>query len=147
MNHTFPLGIAAACAAGVGALAVVLTVRAEIARQPRANSTSVRPERPATRKAEPRPSSGEVALRGLDALLGERADPWLGVLAQAAVFALFVLLVKRGFRRSCSERPARRADGHQPDKPLPAGYREHFPRAAVGRDSAVARRNADGTFD
>jgi hypothetical protein len=106
VNQTFSLGIVVTCATNIGALAIVLAARGDLETQPRASPASARPRRLAVQKPAPALLQGAVVLRGLGALLGKTADPWLGLLTQLVVFTFFVVSIKRGFHLSVAGRPA-----------------------------------------
>jgi hypothetical protein len=138
MNQTLLLGIVVVCAAALGTLAILLATLGDIEAQTRTTRASARPGRPASQKPAPAPSQGELALQGLNGLLGGVADPWLGLLTQLGVFTLFVVSLKRGFHRSVAGRPARWHEGDDLGHTLPAGYRDHFSRAAGSRNLSGA---------
>jgi hypothetical protein len=147
MNQALLLGIVVVCAAGIGTLAILLAARGDFEAPTRATPASARPGRPAVQKPAPAPAQGELALRGVDALLGDVADPWLGLLTQLGVFTLFVVSLKCGFHGSVAGRPARWRDGDWSGQRLPAGYREHFPRATGAWSLAGKQPKSCVSFD
>jgi hypothetical protein len=134
MTPTLPLRLAFTCAA----LAILFASECRSGEPARTASGRPGPAG-APKPAAPR-SQAEVALRGVDALLGDGADPWLGVLAQLVVFTAFVPWLKHGPHRA--GRPASERVLRSPGLQLPAGYGGRFPAGAVLRSLALSRQAA-----
>jgi hypothetical protein len=134
MTPTLPLRLAFTCA-------VLATPFAGGCRpgEP-ARTAAARPGQAVALTPAPQRSQAELALRGLDALLGDWADPWLGVLAQLVAFTALVAWLRRGSHRAGG--PASERVRGDPGQRLPAGYGGRAPAGAIRWPPALSRPDA-----